>query len=145
MEFSIRSVARMAAASWSQSMPVVRSVRDILEKYRNLFSFSDGFIFPFISDEKIADEDFAFSRAIIYATSRINLQIKKLAKRAGIEKNISSHVGRHTFATMLVSKGASIYEIKELLGHQDVRVTQIYAHLLDSRKQELVEMLEQKG
>lgn len=125
-------------------IPVVRSVQVILEKYRNLFSAPDMFVFPFLQKEKNSNEDFSLSRAIIYATSRINLHIKKLAQSAGIGKNVSTHVGRHTFATMLVSKGASIYEVKELLGHQDVKVTQIYAHLLDTRKRQLVELLERK-
>lgn len=43
---------------------------------------------------------------------------------------------------MLISKGASIYDVKELLGHRDVKVTQVYARLVDRRKQELMELLE---
>lgn len=65
-----------------------------------------------------------------------------MAQCAGISKKVSTHVGRHTFATLLMSKGASIYEVKELLGHRDVKVTQVYTHLLDTRKQELVTMLD---
>jgi len=136
---------RMRKTCRTIEIPVARSVRAILEKYRSLFSFPDTFVFPFIQKESLSDECFTLSRAIIYATSRINLQLKKLAQRAGITKNLSTHVGRHTFATMLISKGASLYEVKELLGHQDVKITQVYAHLLDTRKQELVELLEQDG
>ena len=85
---------------------------------------------------------FELERRLITATARVNLMIKAVAKRAGVHKNISTHVGRHTFATMLINKGASIYEIKELLGHQDIKVTQVYTHLAGHRKQELVQLLE---
>ena len=124
-------------------VPVSRRVCSILSGYRTLFSRENDTIFPELGlpDDSIQDS-FSQARRVIYATARVNYHIKRLAARAGIDKPISTHVGRHTFATTLLDKGASIYEIKELLGHQDVKVTQIYAHVLDSRKQELVEMLE---
>lgn len=122
-------------------VPVTRSVRSVLEKYRNLFSADDTYIFPILPQDR-RQGDFAQAKALIYATGRVNLAIKRVAHLAGISKQVSTHIGRHTFATMLISKGASIYDIKELLGHQDVKVTQVYAHLLDSRKEQLVEMLE---
>ena len=123
-------------------VPMTASVQKTLEKYRNLFSGQGSRIFPILDQVKSRPDEFAQSRCLIYGTARVNQLIKKLAVRAGITKTISTHVGRHTFATMLISKGASIYDVKELLGHRDVKVTQVYAHLLDGRKRELVEMLE---
>lgn len=123
-------------------VPMTASVQKTLEKYRNLFSGQGSRIFPILDQVKSRPDEFAHSRCLIYGTARVNQLIKKLAVRAGITKTISTHVGRHTFATMLISKGASIYDVKELLGHRDVKVTQVYAHLLDGRKRELVEMLE---
>ena len=78
----------------------------------------------------------------IHCPTCTNRAVQEWVLRAGINKKITFHCGRHTFATMLISKGASIYEVKELLGHRDVKVTQVYAHLLDDRKRELMEMLE---
>ncbi|MBR3291965.1 MAG: site-specific integrase [Bacteroidales bacterium] len=124
------------------TVPVTKSVRRILEKYRHLFSSAEERIFPFLGMEEWRTDEFSLSRALVAATCRVNQLVKQIADRAGIKKNISTHVGRHTFATMLISKGASIYEVKELLGHRDVKVTQVYAHLLDERKRELMEMLE---
>jgi site-specific recombinase XerD len=124
------------------SVPVTGNVRKTLEKYRNLFSEPEERIFPFLGKEEWRSGDFSHSRALMAATGQVNQLVKLMASRAGIEKNVSTHVGRHTFATMLLNKGASIYEVKELLGHRDVKVTQVYAHLVDERKKELIERLE---
>ena len=123
-------------------VPMTASVLKTLEKYRNLFSGPDRRIFPVLDQVKSRPDEFAHARCLIHGTARVNQLIKQVAVRAGIAKNVSTHVGRHTFATMLISKGASIYDVKELLGHRDVKVTQVYAHLLDGRKRELVELLE---
>ncbi len=62
--------------------------------------------------------------------STINKFIKKASLRAGIEKHVTSHTLRHSFATHLLESGADIRTVLEQLGHQDVKTTEIYTHVL---------------
>ena len=68
--------------------------------------------------------------------------ITSWAKKAGITKHVTYHVSRHTFATMELTMGADLYTTSKLLGHTDVRTTQIYAKIINSKKYEAVSLLD---
>ncbi|MCH4830603.1 tyrosine-type recombinase/integrase [Flavobacterium columnare] len=70
-----------------------------------------------------------------------NEKIKNWVIRAGIDKNITFHCGRHTHATLLMTSGVDLYVIKEILGHKNIHTTQIYTKIVDERRKEAINKL----
>ena len=67
----------------------------------------------------------------------VTKKFKKAVREAELNDKIHFHTLRHSFASRLVQRGASIYVAKELLGHSDVKTTQIYSHLEQSNLKEV--------
>ena len=72
----------------------------------------------------------------------INYHIKKWMKKAEINKKISFHCSRHTFATMMITLGADIFTTSKLLGHANITTTQIYSKIIDKKKVEAVNLVD---
>jgi len=73
--------------------------------------------------------------------SQTLLELRRWALLAGITKDVTFHSGRHTFAVMMLDLGADIYTVSKLLGHKELSTTQIYARVLDKKKQEAVNLI----
>ena len=70
-----------------------------------------------------------------------NLELLRWMMRAGITKHITFHCGRHTHAVLLLSNGTDIYTVSKLLGHRELKTTQIYAQIVDEKKEKEVNSL----
>lgn len=111
------------------TLPLHDLVKSILNKRRMIVENNGGqisaekYVFNIlkVDVENVSAHDAL--NAINSATVIINKQLKKIAVKAGINKSISTHVGRHSFATMLLTEDVNLSVIQELLGHGDVRIT----------------------
>ena len=69
----------------------------------------------------------------------IQLMIGKYARLAGLSKKVTPHTMRHTYATDLLSHGADLRSVQELLGHKNLSTTQIYTHVTNKRLRDIHE------
>ena len=106
---------KMTKTSEMVAIPLSKQAKSIITKYAdNPLRITEGSLLPRISNVKF------------------NEYIKIITSAVGIEKKVSHHVARHTFATLALNRGVSIVAVQKLLGHTTVRTTEIYAKMLQS-------------
>lgn len=103
---------------------VKRYVEETRPKFKATAKFKD---FLFINSRGTS-----MSRVIVF------IIIKELAQKAGINKKISPHTFRHSFATHLLQNGADLRYIQEMLGHSSITTTEIYTHLETEELREVI-------
>ena len=108
-----------------QYQPLNKSAQSILDKIKG------GKIIP-LPDMPIFN---------IPDAQHISKHLKPWAKAAGIQKNVTFHSGRHTFATTLLTAGAGLFTVSKLLGHQDIKTTLVYAKIVSEVKENAVNSL----
>ena len=74
----------------------------------------------------------------LYQNHKTNKILGQLMILAGLSKKVTFHISRHTFATLSLNMGISMEVVSELLGHTSIRVTQLYAKILDKTKVEMM-------
>ncbi|MCD8103270.1 MAG: site-specific integrase [Alistipes sp.] len=99
---------------------VTRPMKKIMDRFKSAVKGSP-YVFPILDPESMFP-----ANAYESALNRQNKLLKDLAHRAGIVKTLSTHVARHTWATLAKRMGYSVTLISEGLGHRDTRVTSIY-------------------
>ena len=97
-------ISKRAKNGSSIAIKVVAKARQLIDRY--------GYRLPFVSNQKY------------------NLYLKAIALHAGINKRLTSHMARHTFATSALHKGVPIEVVSKMLSHSDIQTTQIYAKVL---------------
>jgi integrase/recombinase XerD len=80
---------------------------------------------------------FLTKRGTPFAAVTLWLRIKNRVRRTGVERNITPHMLRHSFATHLLEHGADLRVIQELLGHANISTTEIYTHVTGNRLREI--------
>ena len=139
---------QMEKSNKQEDMMLVEQAADILKQYRNSNSNSTDYIFPFLKNgkpyasaitnrekETLAPElnqrrlgDIASCNAIL------NLKLKDIAEMAGIEKKVTMHISRHSFAGMAKQAGTDNLHLKKLMGHSSIKVTETYMGSFDTKK-----------
>ena len=99
--------------------------RAIIAKYSHK-TYRDGKLFPVLTNQKT------------------NSYLKEIADLCGIKKKLTFHLARHTFATMSLSKGVPIESVSKMLGHTNIRTTQIYARITNKKIEHDMEQLSEK-
>ena len=97
----------------SCNIPLLALPQKILQKYEG--KDKKGRLLPIISNQKM------------------NAYLKEIADVCGIEKNLTCHVARHTFATLMLSLGVSMESVSRMLGHTNIKTTQIYARITNQK------------
>jgi integrase len=97
-----------------------------------------------IMKSTLASNEFPMPERTIFdlgGKSHVNAHMKEWVKESGINKKITFHSSRHTFATSLLTHGNDLYTVSKLLGHKNVSTTQVYAKVVDELKKKAVESL----
>jgi integrase/recombinase XerD len=104
----------------------------ILEKYMPKDRNTEKFVFDMLPENVYEEGAKALDLALTSATAYINKNLKKIASKAKIEKNVSFHTSRHTWATRALRKGVTIDKVSKLMGHSAIKETQVYAKIVNS-------------
>jgi integrase/recombinase XerD len=124
--FEQRIVRATGKGNKTRLVPVGRKACEALAAYLSAER-------PKLVKARTSSEVFLSERGTKLTTARIWQIVKKHAQRAGLEKNVYPHLLRHSFATHLLSNGADLRIIQEMLGHADISTTQVYTHVDQQR------------
>ena len=113
---------------------------EIIEKYKKEKATETDFIFPVIKSKELylKNRDYRFE-VKEKANSSVNFQLCRIGKKLELPFSLSFHLSRHTFATNALNNGMRIEHVSKLMGHQDIRTTQVYAKILNEELDKAVD------
>jgi integrase/recombinase XerD len=119
-------------------VPVGRSAVEALRRYLEAGR-------PKLVKPRTPGNVFLNKRGGAFSSVSLWMRIKKRVKLAGIERNITPHMLRHSFATHLLEHGADLRVIQELLGHANISTTQVYTHVAGNRLRDIHRKFHPRG
>jgi integrase/recombinase XerD len=130
----------MSKTGSNTSFLITSQINEILSYFKSIKKKDSELIVPLMKNEivnfkysKIEHENELYKKEISIKTALINKYLKKIAKDAGIEKKITSHISRHTFASIAIKKSnGDINFVQNALKHSSPKITQIYLASLDN-------------
>lgn len=123
---------KMDKQGGQSSIKLVPQSLEILKQYKPKKANKNAFIFPFLPlgiDKNGLTQD--LYKVIESKTTKINNALDEIAKSLGIEKKVTNHISRHTFADLARKRKASVYDISKALGHSNIKQTESYLKSLD--------------
>lgn len=115
---------------------ITRLTKEIVKTRRTLTIKLSSQALRWLPGNRGAADEFIFPLPCL---NTICYQLKKWAADANIQKNVSFHTARHTFATMNLTADVDLIVVRDLLGHKDISTTQIYAEIIDKKKEAAVD------
>lgn len=125
VDFSNKVVKVFGKGSKERIVPINKYALNYLGMYIDIRgSFLKG---------KLSDYIFLNNKGEKISRESIGLEINKIVKKQGLNKRVTPHMLRHSFATHLLNNGADLRSIQELLGHSDISTTTIYTHISNEK------------
>lgn len=129
IDFNRRTILIVGKGNKERFLNYGEYCEDILKKY-----LKDGYL-----SLNVNKSDFLFlnKNGGVLTERGVRFILDKIIKQTGINKNISPHMIRHSFATHLLNEGCDLLTVQKLLGHESIKATQIYTHVTTDRLKEV--------
>ena len=133
IQAQIQVVKRLHESDIAEGYGMTAVPPALKRKYQNaLKDFSWQYLFP-SSNRCRHPYDGYICRYHLHSTA-YSKQLRRAVKLSGVQKRVTAHTSRHSFATNLLQTGSDIRTVQELLGHADIRTTEIYTHVVGNRR-----------
>lgn len=126
----------------TKALDIIKNYEALKNTYLNKYPREVyPFVFPMYPTDLNMKDSVALDLAKSRATVLVNNDLRTIGKRAKIEKNISTHIGRHTFATLALKKGIRLEYLSKIMTHESIKTTQIYAKIINAELDKAMEVM----